>query len=75
MNDASASRRTFLKYILPVLTASILFNIPKFLEAEVKVDPDFPDDPYIEVTELRTNPGEDTMIFFAVLLSLVLDGF
>jgi hypothetical protein len=58
MNDASASRRTVLKYILPVLVTSILFNIPKFFESEEKVDPDFPDEPYIDVTDLRTNPGE-----------------
>ena len=44
-----------MKYILPVIAISIVFNIPKFFEAQVKVDPD---EPFIDVTELRTNPGD-----------------
>ena len=47
-----------MKYILPVIAISIVFNIPKFFEAQVKVDPDDPDEPFIDVTELRTNPGD-----------------
>ena len=47
-----------MKYILPVITISVLFNIPKFFEAQVKVDPDYPDELYIDVTDLRTNPGD-----------------
>jgi len=46
-----------MKYILPVIAISVLFNIPKFFESEVKYDPDYPDEPFIDVTELRTNPG------------------
>ena len=58
LNNANAMKHRVAKYLIPVFVFSVLFNIPKFFEAEVKVDPDFPDDPYIEVTELRTNPGE-----------------
>jgi hypothetical protein len=57
MNDSHASLRCLFKYIVPVLAFSVLFNIPKFLESEVKFDPDFPDEIYLDVTELRTNPG------------------
>ena len=32
MNDAGAIKRRLCKYLLPVLAASILFNVPKFLE-------------------------------------------
>ncbi len=57
MNDSHASLRCLFKYIVPVLAFSVLFNIPKFLESEVKFDSDFPDEIYLDVTELRTNPG------------------
>ena len=57
MNDSHASLRRLFKYILPVMLISILFNIPKFLESEVKFDPEYPDEIYLDVTELRTNPG------------------
>jgi hypothetical protein len=57
MNDSHSSLRCLFKYIVPVLAISVLFNIPKFLESEVKFDPDFPDEIYLDVTELRTNPG------------------
>jgi hypothetical protein len=33
MNDAGAIKRRLFKYLLPVLAASILFNLPKFFEA------------------------------------------
>jgi hypothetical protein len=33
MNDAGAIKRRLCKYLLPVLLASIIFNLPKFFEA------------------------------------------
>lgn len=33
MNDADAIRRRLVKYLLPVVIASVLFNVPKFFEA------------------------------------------
>ncbi len=38
MNDSRASQVRFMKYLLPVLALSVLFNIPKFFEAEIKYD-------------------------------------
>ena len=38
MNDANAIRGRLLKYLLPVVIASIAFNIPKFLESRVSYD-------------------------------------
>ena len=35
MNDADAVRKRFTKYLLPVVVSAFLFNIPKFLEAEI----------------------------------------
>ncbi len=37
MNSPEAVKRRMLKYVIPVLVISIVFNIPKFLEAEVQV--------------------------------------
>ena len=39
MNDENAIRRRLLKYLLPVVIASIVFNIPKFLESRVSYMP------------------------------------
>jgi hypothetical protein len=36
MNDARATQVRFLKYLLPVIALSMVFNIPKFFEAEMK---------------------------------------
>ena len=36
MNDAGAIKRRLCKYLLPVLAASILFNLPKFFEAQIE---------------------------------------
>ena len=38
---------------------TVLFNIPKFMEAEIRYETnatDFPNEPYIEVTPLRKDP-------------------
>lgn len=35
MNDSYAMRRRLLKYIVPVFLLSVVFNLPKFFEAEV----------------------------------------
>ena len=37
----------------------VLFNIPKFMEAEIRYDSnstDYPNEPYLEVTPLRKDP-------------------
>ena len=39
MNDENAIRRRLLKYLLPVVIASVVFNIPKFLESRVSYIP------------------------------------
>ena len=36
MNDSRASQVRFLKYLIPVLALAVLFNIPKFFEAEIQ---------------------------------------
>ena len=33
VNDSAAINRRLVKYLLPVLVASIIFNLPKFFEA------------------------------------------
>ncbi len=38
MNDENATCRRVLKYVVPVLSFSILFNVPKFFEAEIGYD-------------------------------------
>ena len=35
MNSPEACRRRLLKYLIPVVIFSVVFNIPKFLEAEI----------------------------------------
>ena len=61
-NDANATRKRFAKYLLPVIVVSILFNIPKFLEAKIKMLKEG-DVGYnnvttaaIDVTDLRIHP-------------------
>lgn len=53
MNDERASFRRLLKYVIPVLTFSLTFNIPKFMEAEIAYDAH---GPILKASELRTNP-------------------
>ena len=43
MNDENAIRRRLLKYLLPVVFASVVFNIPKFFESRVS---------YANITEM-----------------------
>ena len=48
----------FLKYVVPVFTFSVTFNIPKFLEATLHYDnrTGDPNQPFLTVTELRLSP-------------------
>ena len=74
MNDAHATMVRFMKYLLPVIALSILFNIPKFFEAEfvgegvstnrsdVFVDYDDGGSSSIDITALRKNP--DYVIYY-----------
>jgi hypothetical protein len=61
MNDSRASQVRFLKYLLPVISLSVLFNIPKFFEAEISFDENQLNSteiqlPTIDITSLRKNP-------------------
>ena len=38
LNDSDAIKKRLAKYLLPVIIASILFNVPKFLEATYYVE-------------------------------------
>ena len=48
----------FLKYLVPVFTFSVTFNVPKFLEATLLYDnrTGDPNQPFLTVTELRLSP-------------------
>ena len=35
MNSPEACRRRLLRYVVPVILLSVVFNIPKFMEAEI----------------------------------------
>ena len=39
MNDEHATARRVLKYLIPVTVVSVVFNLPKFLEAEIEYVP------------------------------------
>ena len=58
MTDEHANVLRLLKYVGPVFTFAILFNIPKFFEATVKFDEksEDPDKPHLAVTNFRLNP-------------------
>ena len=58
MNDVRASFRRVLKYVIPVIVFAILFNIPKFFEAEVLKVTDQYGNMHLElgVTKLRKDP-------------------
>ena len=61
MNDERASFRRFLKYVVPVITFSFAFNIPKFMEAEIIYNANYsathdPNEPILSVSDLRRNP-------------------
>jgi len=58
-NDESATMRRVLKYVIPVFAASVAFNAPKFLEADLvwqDRDGDGQLEPELAVTALRRNP-------------------
>ena len=48
----------FLKYLVPVFTFSVTFNVPKFLEATLLYDnrTGDPNQPFLTVTDLRLSP-------------------
>lgn len=58
MTDEHANVIRLLKYVGPVFTFAILFNIPKFFEATVKFNEksEDPDKPHLAVTDFRLNP-------------------
>ncbi len=53
MNDERASMLRTMKFVLPVFIFAVLFNIPKFFEAEITYLPSSPDTPVLKVTDLR----------------------
>ncbi|TRY79731.1 hypothetical protein TCAL_16111, partial [Tigriopus californicus] len=63
MNDLGAMQRRLLKYVIPVIFFSVAFNLTKFLESEVAyqnvtntLTNTTQSKPFLQVTELRTNP-------------------
>ena len=58
MTDHHAIVFRLLKYVGPVFSFAFIFNVPKFLEAEVVHDnrTGDPNQAFLSVTELRTNP-------------------
>jgi hypothetical protein len=71
MNDESASLRRVAKYVFPVVFFSILFNVPKFFEAEIAWHSHEERDeatgtttnvswPVLDVSDLRMNPDYAT---------------
>ena len=54
MNDVSFKR--LMKFAIPVLLASVFFNVPKFFESELKTTDEDPVQHHVDVTELRKNP-------------------
>ena len=38
INSPDACKKRLVKYVIPVVLISILINVPKFLESQVKVD-------------------------------------
>lgn len=60
MNDARASFRRLLQYLIPVVIFSVIFNVPKFFESEYQYDRNSTDpeaELYLEVTDFRKNPN------------------
>ncbi len=60
MNSPEAVRRRLLKYVIPVLILSILFNVPKFMEATIEMVPE----------STSTQPPETTPITFVTTESM-----
>lgn len=73
MNDENASLRRVLKYVVPVILFSVVFNLPKFFEGQIAWNHDSdPPTPEIQVTELRLN--RDYMLYYNNILRLVVLG-
>ena len=70
MNSPEACRKRLLKYLIPVVVFSLVFNIPKFLEARLDTVSLGPDEDtnttrlevIYNVTSLRLNP--DYMYYY-----------
>ena len=56
VNNVQGMKRRVAKYLLPVLTFSVLFNVPKFFEAEIE---------YVQI-DSGHNVG-DNVSFFGIL--------
>ena len=58
MNDEHAIVFRLLKYVVPVFTFAVVFNVPKFLEARIIYAnrTGDPNEPSLMVTDLRLNP-------------------
>lgn len=73
MNDENASLRRLLKYFIPVISFAVIFNIPKFFEAQLDWNwVDNSTQPTIAVTEFRLN--EDYHMYYNTWLRLVVLG-
>ena len=56
MNEENASFRSLLKYVVPVVVFSILFNAPKFYEADIGYEANSTS-PQLRVSDLRKDPN------------------
>ena len=72
MNDERTSVRRLFKYLIPVIVFSVLFNIPKFLEAELIYDGNGSGFPELGVTSLRLH--KDYVIYYNHLARLLILG-
>ena len=71
MSERNANVYRFIKYVVPVFTFAILFNIPTFLEATVVfVNSTGKYEPRVELTNLGLNP--DYWIYYANLTRLAI---
>ena len=66
-----ANLKIVMMYVVPVLTFSLIFTIPKFLETETSYD-EKTGDYYISATELRTN--QDYIIYYIGLARFIVTG-
>ena len=61
MTEHNALICRLVKYVLPVFSFALIFNIPKFMEADIYYNVNNsktgdPDEPFLAVTDLRLNP-------------------
>ena len=66
-----ANLKIVVTYVIPVLTFSLMFTIPKFFETETSYD-EKTGDYYISATELRTN--QDYIIYYIGLARFIVTG-